>query len=163
MLSLGLIPTLSAAPSNVHISFVQPEKFSDFQIQGRQENVSAGIFSDEVSAYLSPIVAKRFPGCTLSLKFTDIDLSGRIDLSKTRKLANTRIDRNIASPLRMYFNFLLTDASGKVLASGSTSLVDSDYLYRYTYASNQAKADTLFYEKATLNRWLATLRPREPK
>jgi hypothetical protein len=157
LFSLGLIASLSAEPANVRINFVQPEKFSDFRIQGRQENVSAGIFRDQVSAYLSPIVAKRFPGDTLTLKFTDIDLAGRIDPSKTRRLSNVRIDRNTASPLRMYFDYTLTDSHGKILASGSQSLVDADYLYRYNYYSNQTKSDTLFYEKATLNRWITTL------
>jgi hypothetical protein len=154
---LSLTAALSAEPGNVRINFVQPENFSDFRIQGRQENVSAGIFRDQVSSYLSPIVAKRFPGDNLTLKFTDIDLAGRIDPSKTRKLSNVRIDRNIASPLRMYFDYTLTDSHGKILASGSQSLVDVDYLYRYNYYPNQTKSDTLFYEKATLNRWIGTL------
>jgi Protein of unknown function (DUF3016) len=159
ILSLGLTTALYAEASNVRISFDHPEKFSDFRIQGRQENVSAGIFRDEVSSYLSPIVAKRFPGSTLSLKFTDIDLAGRIDLSKTRRLSNVRIDRNIASPLRFYFDYALSDSRGKIVASGSKSLVDPDYLYRYTYYPNQTRSDTLFYEKATLNRWLGTVVP----
>jgi hypothetical protein len=156
LLSVGLTAAFSAEPGNVRINLVQPEKFSDFQIQGRQENVSAGIFRDQISSYLSPIVAKRFPGDKLILTFTDIDLAGRIDPSKTRKLANIRIDRNIASPLRLYFDYTLTDSKGKVLASGSKSLVDTDYLYRYTYYSNEAKTATLFYEKATLYRWIDT-------
>jgi hypothetical protein len=35
--------------------------------------------------------------------------------------------------------------------------VDADYLYRYNYYPEQTKSDPLFYEKAVLNRWLATL------
>jgi hypothetical protein len=160
---LGLAAALSAEPGNVRINFVQPEKFSDFQIQGRLENVSAGIFRDQVSAYLAPVVAKRFPGDQLSLTFTDIDLAGRNDFSRTRKLANIRIDRNIASPLRLYFDYTLTDSRGKVLASGSKSLVDADYLYRYNYYPEQTKSKTLFYEMATLNRWIDTLNPSQVK
>jgi len=159
ILSLGLTAAFCTEAGNVRISFDHPEKFSDFRIQGRQENVSAGIFRDEVSSYLSPIVARRFPGSTLSLRFTDIDLAGRIDLSKTRKLSNVRIDRNIASPLRLYFDYALADSGGKILARGSKSLVDPDYLYRYNYYPNQTKGNTLFYEKATLNRWLGTVVP----
>src|ERR1700730_18957529 len=92
LLSLGLMASLSAEPGNVRINFVQPEKFSDFRIKGRQENVSADIFRDQVSSYLSAAVAKRFPGDTLNLTFTDIDLAGRIDFSKTRRLSNIPID-----------------------------------------------------------------------
>lgn len=158
MVCLGLATTHSTEPSNVRISFVQPRKFSDFRIQGRQENVSAGIFRDEVTAYLSPYVAKRFPGAVLTLNFTDIDLAGRIDPSKTRKLPNARIDRNVASPLRLYFDYTLTDSQSNILARGSKGLADTDYLYRYNYYPNQNKSDTLFYEEATMNRWIATLR-----
>jgi hypothetical protein len=156
LLSVGLVTAFSAEPGNVRIQFVQPEKFSDFRIQGRQENVSAGLFRDQVSSYLAPLVAGRFPGDKLTLTFTDIDLAGRIDPSKTRRLSDIRIDRNIASPLRLYFDYTLTNSSGKILASGSKSLVDADYLYRYTYYSDQAKSATLFYEKATLSRWIDT-------
>jgi hypothetical protein len=163
LFGIGLTTAFSAEPGNVRINFVQPEKFSDFRIQGRQENVSAGIFRDQVSRYLSPIVAKRFPGDNLTLTFTDIDLAGRMDPSRTRKLSNIRIDRNIASPLRLYFDYTLTDSNGKILASGSKSLVDPDYLYRYTYYSERAKSATLFYEQATLSRWLDTSNLSEAK
>ena len=54
LLSVGLTAAFSAEPGNVRITFVQPERFSDFRIQGRQENASAEIFRDQVSAYLSP-------------------------------------------------------------------------------------------------------------
>jgi hypothetical protein len=152
---LGLATVFSAEPGNVRISFDHPRRFSDFRIQGRQEIDSAAIFRDEVSSYLSPLVAKRFPGSTLSLRFTDIDLAGRIDPYRIRRLNNVRIDRNIASPLRLYFSYTLANSRGEILASGSESLVDPEYLYRYTYYPNQTRSDTLFYEKATLNRWLA--------
>jgi hypothetical protein len=156
LLNVGLTTVFSAEPCNMRINLIQPEKFSDFRIQGRQENVSAGIFRDQISAYLSPLVARRFPGDKLALTFTDIDLAGRIDPSKTRNLSNIRIDRNIASPLRLYFDYTLTDSNGKILARGSKSLVDADYLYRYTYYPNQPKSTPLFYEKATLSRWIDT-------
>jgi hypothetical protein len=159
ILGLGLTAVRSAEPSNVRISFVQPERFSDFRIQGRQEIVSAAIFRDDVSTYLSPIVAKRFPGCTLSLKFTNIDLAGRIATSHPLKLNNVRIDRNIAFPLRLYFDYQLSDSHGRTLAAGSKGLVDTDYLYRYNYYPNQTKTETLFYEKVTLYRWLSTVTP----
>jgi len=157
ILGLCLATAFSAEAGNVHISFDHPRRFSDFRIQGRQEIESAGIFRDEVSGYLSPLVAKRFPGSTLSLSFTDIDLAGRIDPYRIRRLNNVRIDRNIASPLRLYFSYTLANSRGKILASGSKSLVDPEYLYRCTYYPNQTRSDTLFYEKATLNRWLGTV------
>ncbi len=163
LFSVGLTTAFSKEPENVRINFVQPKNFSDFHIQGRLEEPSAGIFRDQISAYLSPIIAKRFPGDTLTLTFTNIDLAGRIDPSKTRKLSNVRIDRNVASPLRLYFDYALTDSHGNMLATGSKSLVDADYLYRYTYYPEQAKSATLFYEKVTLYRWIDTSNLSEAK
>jgi hypothetical protein len=159
ILALGLTAILSAEPSNVRINFVQPGRFSDFRIQGRQETASAAIFRDEVSTYLSPLVARRFPGCTLSLKFTDIDLAGRIATSHPLKFNNLRIDRNVASPLRLYFDYKLSDSQGKTLTGGAKSLVDPDYLYRYSYYPNEVRNQILFYEKATLYRWFRTVTP----
>ena len=159
ILGLALTAVFSAEPSNVRISFLRPGTFSDFRIQGRQEIASAAIFRDDVATYLSPVVAKRFPGCTLSLKFTNIDLAGRIATSVPPRLSNIRIDRNLASPLRLYFGYKLSDSHGRTLAAGSKTLVETDYLYRYNYYPNQPKTETLFYEKAALYRWLGTVTP----
>ena len=80
LLIFGVCAALASEPGNIRIEFVHPERFTDFRILGRQEIESAQIFRDQVSSYLSPVVAKRFPGATLSLKFTDIDLAGRYEL-----------------------------------------------------------------------------------
>jgi len=157
--SLGMWAALAGEPSNVRIEFVHPERFSDFQILGLQEIKSAPIFRDRVSAYLSPVVARRFPGATLTLKFTNIDLSGRLEPWRIRKFTNVRFDHNVASPLRLFFDYTLTDSIGRVLTSGSTSLVDGDYLYRYAYYPNIEQTAPLFYEKVTLYRWLNYLTP----
>jgi hypothetical protein len=159
LLNLGVCGALASEPSNVRIEFVHPERFSDFRIQGRQAIESASIFRDHVSAYLSPNVARRFPGSTLTLSFTDIDLSGRLEPWRIREFNNVRFDHNVASPLRLFFDYTLTDSKGKVLASGSKSLVVGDYLSRYAYYPNVEQTQTLFYEKVTLNRWLDYLTP----
>jgi Protein of unknown function (DUF3016) len=154
LLSFGTWAALASEPGNVRIEFVHPERFSDFSIQGRQGIPSASIFRDRVSAYLSPNVARRFSGATLTLTFTDIDLAGRLEPWRLRKFTNVRFDHNVASPLRLFFDYTLTNSKGGVLASGSESLVDGDYLYRYAYYPNIEKTQTLFYEKVTLKRWL---------
>jgi hypothetical protein len=64
-----------------------------------------------------------------------------------------------ASPLRLYFDYTLTDSKARILASGSKALVDGNYLYRYIYYPNSARWGTLFYEQATLKRWLDYLTP----
>jgi hypothetical protein len=163
VLGLGLTTAFSTEPGNVRIEFVHPERFSDFQIQGRQEITSAPIFRDNVSAYLSPYVARRFPGATLTLRFTDIDLAGRVRWERIRRFNDVRFDREMGgSPLRLYFNYTLSDSKGRILASGSKALVEDDYIQRYIYYPNIEKNATLFYEKAALNRWLSYLAPSGP-
>jgi hypothetical protein len=135
---------------------VHPERFTDFRIQGRQESASAQIFRDQVSSYLSPVVAARFPGATLSLRFTDIDLAGRLEPWRIRKFNDVRFDFD-GSPLRLYFRYTLTDSKGRVLAGDSKSLVEPYYLHRYIGYPNSEKVSTLFYEKAALSRWLSSL------
>jgi Protein of unknown function (DUF3016) len=159
LLLFGTFAALGSEPGNVRIEFVHPERFTDFKILGRQEIESAQIFRDEVSPYLSPVMAKRFPGATLFLKFTDINLAGRYELSRTRNFNNVRFDRDIASPLRLEFEYTLTDPKGKVLTSGPKSLVETDYLRRYINYPNSEKVSTLFYEKVTLSLWLRYLTP----
>jgi hypothetical protein len=164
LICLGACAALANEPSNVRIEFVHPERFSDLEIQGRQAITSAPIFRDQVSSYLSPYVAKRFPGATLTLRFTDIDLAGRLNWGRIRKFNDVRFDRNMgANPLRLYFDYTLSDSKGRILASGSKALVDGDYIQRYVYRYPPSEQwDTLFYEKATLVRWLDYLTPAGP-
>jgi Protein of unknown function (DUF3016) len=154
IISLGASAALAVENSNVRIEFVHPERFSDFRIQGRPQIESVPIFRERVSAYLSPKVARRFPGSTLILRFTDIDLAGRLEPGRIRKFTNVRFDRNVASPLRLFFDYTLTDSKGRFLTGGSKGLVVGDYLYRYAYYPNIEQTQTLFYEKVTLGRWL---------
>ena len=161
LICLGACAALANEPSNVRIELVHPERFSDLQIQGRQEVTSAPIFQNQIASYLSPYVARRFPGATLTLKFTNVDLAGRLDWWRNRKFNDVRFARNMgANPLRLYFDYTLTDSKGRILASGSKALVDGDYIQRYIYEyPPSAQWDTLFYEKATLHRWLDYLTP----
>jgi hypothetical protein len=154
IVTLGLATANAAEASNVRIEFVNPKHFSDFRIQGRNEIASVPIFREKISHYLSPTVAKRYPGATLSLKFTDINLAGRLNTSDTRRLNNVRIEREGALPLRLDFDYALSDSRGKVLESGSKSLVDSDYLRRYVNYPISLRGSPLFYERETISRWL---------
>jgi hypothetical protein len=159
MVSLGFSTAQAAAPSNVRIDFVHPERFTDFRIQGRNEFDSARIFQNQVSEYLAPILAKRFPGETLSLTFTDINLAGSLPQSHIRNFNNVRFDRDGASPLQLQFAYTLADSKGRVTAKGSKSLVDSDYLYYHINYPNSEKVSTLFYEKVALSKWVSYLQP----
>jgi hypothetical protein len=158
LISLALSTAQAAEPSNVEIGYDRPIRFTDFRIQGRNEIDSAKIFRDQISPSLSGTIAERFPGAKLSLRFTDINLAGHPS-SRIRNFNNVRFDREGASPLRLEFQYTLTDSKGRVLAAGTKSLVDADYLRRYINYPNSDKVTTLFYEKTTLTRWLDDLTP----
>ena len=147
------------ATNNVRIEFVHPERFSDFRIQGWTETESAGIFRNKISNFLSPTVAQRFPGATLTLKFTDIDLAGRYRWGSVRRFNNVRFARDFQSPIRLFFDYTLTDPKGRILASGSTGVTNNEYLYHYNYYPLNQRTDTLFYESVTLDRWVSALTP----
>ena len=161
MLSLALSPAKAAEPRNVRINFVHPEHFTDFRIQDRDENASVPIFRAEVSSYLAPLPAKRFPGQTLTLTFTDIDLAGR--LGNRPRFNQVRFNHQFGSPIRMSFDYTITDSKGNIVAGGSKALLGQDYLHDYDYYPQSLKTSPVFYEKAALSKWLRRLEPSGSK
>ena len=157
VLSLGLSATQATEPNNVRIEFVHPERFTDFRIQDRDENASVPIFRSEVSNSLSPLVAKRFPGKTLTLRFTNIDLAGR--LGNRPRFNQVRFNHQFGSPIRLSFDYTITDSKGNILEGGSKALLAQDYLHDYDYYPQSLKTSPVFYEKATLLKWVRRLEP----
>jgi Protein of unknown function (DUF3016) len=157
IVSLGLSNARAEETSNVRIEFVHPERFTDFQIQGRDENSSVPIFRNEVSSHLSGIVSKRFPGKTLTLRFTDIDLGGR--LGNRPRFNDVRFNHQWGPPIRMAFDYTMTDSKGNVVAAGSKTLLEQDYLHQYINYPQSLKTSPVFYEEATLANWLRALEP----
>jgi hypothetical protein len=162
IVTLGLSSAHATEPSNVHIEFVHPERFTDFTIQGRDEIASVPIFRDAISTYISAIVAKRFPGKTLTLRFTNIDLAGRMEPWRIRRFNDVRWDREFQSPLRLYFDYTLTDSKGTVLTGGSQSILDQLYLQRHIDYPPSTAFSPLFYEKLDLANWVRRLTPSNP-
>ena len=146
-------PASQAVPSSsVRIEFVNPYSFTDIRIHGYNEAKSAKLFADEMTAALSPIVAKAAPGCTLVLQFTDIDLGGRYEPWKGPQKNNIRYERQWL-PLRMTFNYTLRDSRGKVLTQGTKSLTDTLYLGWNAVGTYWENWDYLYYEKKQLIKW----------
>ena len=104
---------VAASSSNVVMTFVHPERFTDFRVQDRNEWDSAAWFTRNMTEALAPTVAQQAPGCTLAFRFTDIDLGGRY----RRNLSNhVRFYDNGREPIRLYFDYTLTDPRGRVIA-----------------------------------------------
>ncbi len=161
IVSLSLSTAQATEASNVRVEFVHPERFTDFRIQDRDENASVPIFRSAVSSYLSSLVAKRFPGETLTLRFTDIDLAGR--LSNRPQANSIRFNHDWGPPIRLYFDYSVTDSKGTIVASGSKSLLAQEYLYHYDYYTPSMKSSPVFYEEVTLLKWVRSLEPSSSK
>jgi hypothetical protein len=146
--------TLAASSSNVVMTFVHPERFTDMRIQGRNEWDSSAKFAREMTELLSPTVAQQAPGCTLTFRFTDIDLGGRYKYNSIQRFNNVRFYSNGRLPIRFYFAYTLTDPRGRVIASGSDSAVDT--LYAGYNPSEPAKLahEEFYFEKETLIYWI---------
>jgi hypothetical protein len=134
----------------VTVQFVNPAKFTDFLIRGRDANYTAGVFANDVTAELTPVIKRKYPNGSLVLRFTDIDLAGRYSTRGVRV-------HNGTHPARMNFDFALSDSNGKSLAKGSTRLVDSSN--PRSSAHDAKRSQVFYYERRLLNRWLQKLSP----
>jgi hypothetical protein len=146
---LASVPALGAPRGTVNIQYVQPSKFTDFSIYGRDYQWSASYFSTQISDDLAPVLERKVPGGKLTLTFTDIDLAGHY---RGRGGSDVRIVRGEIRPARMSFAFLLQDSAGRTLANGSTRITDNSS--QSSLAHHPRRSTPLYYEKRMLERWL---------
>ena len=137
-----------AASSVVTIQYVDPGRFTDFSVHGRDVRYSASVFTQEVTRTLEPVMGQRFPGDLLTLRFTDIDLAGR---RSSAGASSVRVVRN-RTPARLSFDYVLRDQSGRTVASGSQRLVDTAHA-----SSSRNRSGSLNNESRMLRRWLESL------
>jgi Protein of unknown function (DUF3016) len=140
----------STGPSVVTIQFVNPGSFTDFSVQGRDLQHSVTVFRQQITQTLEPVMESRFPGCFLTMRFTNIDLAGRRNAigASSARVVRTR------TPTRFSFFYVLQDKSGSVIASGSERVVDTA---RLSLSGNPNQNRLLANESRTLRRWLQTL------
>jgi hypothetical protein len=150
-LFLATVTDAQSAGATATVRFVNPAKFTDFKLRGRDANYTAQVFTNSVSDELTPILRQKYPNATLLLRFTDIDLAGRYSVARDARIIGE------GHPARMSFDFLLTDSNGKVLAKGSTRLVDDSSVR--SNLRDPKRSQSFYYERRILNRWLRTLSP----
>jgi Protein of unknown function (DUF3016) len=151
--SSGRSSSYTRTGPNVRIEFTNPKYFTDIRIHDFDEFKSAKIFGNEMTGALTPVVAKYAAGCTLTLQFTDIDLGG---LYKPWRPQHSQIRYDVDShPIRMTFNYTLTDSRGRVLSQGTKSLVKALYQGWDVGGYYWQNWDYLYYEKQTLLKWAA--------
>jgi disulfide oxidoreductase YuzD len=150
LLMVGYAGSVSGAGVEpITVQFVDPAKFTDFTIRGRDANYTAKVFADSVRDELTPILKQKYPNSNLVLRFTDIDLAGWYSAAR-----DVRIKKGI-HPIRMSFAFQLIDSSGKVLANGTTQLTDPANVSSGKYDPRRSKV--FYFERRALNRWFRTL------
>lgn len=150
---LASAPVLGAPRSTVEIQYVQPAKFTDFRIYGRDAQWSASYFASQISDDLRPALDRKVPGGKLTLQFMDIDLAGHYP---SRGGSSVRVVRGQTRPARMSFTFSLQDSSGRVVASGNTRITDNSS--QTSLAHDPRRKQALYYEKRMLEKWLRSLK-----
>src|ERR1700739_2534488 len=99
---LASTPVLGASRATVDVQYVQPAKFTDFRIYGRDAQWSASYFASQISDDLTPALERKVPASNLTLRFTDIDLAGHYP---SRGGSSVRAVRGQIRPARMSFTF----------------------------------------------------------
>jgi hypothetical protein len=137
-----------SGPAVVRVDFVDPVTFTDFRINGRDFQHSSTVFTRDVTSALRPVMARRFPGHTLSLRYTNIDLAGR-RTSGPQGLRVVSANR----PPRLAFDYVLQNPSGRTIATGSQRLVASE-----PASSSESRTRPVQIEANMMRRWLQNLR-----
>ena len=141
-------PSAPSAPAVVAIDYIDPTRFTDFRINNRDFQYSSTVFTRDVTAALRPVMARRFPGHTLKLRYTDIDLASR----RTWGPQGLRVVSGSTRPW-LVFDYVLQNPSGRMLASGSRRLIATA-----PASSAESRAHPVQIEADLMQRWLNSLR-----
>ena len=141
-------PVAPSAPAVVRIDFVDPGRFTDFRINNRDFQHSSTVFTRDVTSALRPVMARRFPGHTLNLRYTNIDLVSR----RTSGPQGLSVVSG-STPPWLAFDYVLQNPSGRTIASGSRRLVASA-----PASSFESRSRPVQIEANMMQRWLQTLR-----
>ena len=140
-------PSAPSGPAVVTIDFADPGRFTDFRINNQDFQRSSTVCIRDVTSALRPVMARRFPGHTLKLRYTNIDLAGR----RTPGPQGLRVV-SANTPPWMAFDYVLQNPSGRTVASGSRRLVAAA-----PASSSESRSHPVQIEADLMRRWLQTL------
>lgn len=142
------------ATARVSVTYVNPEKFAENRMFGAQDRFNHIDYLTELKAYLIKRGEKILaPGQRLHVNITDIQLAGAYEPGRGPQSDHIRMMRDIYMP-RIDLDFQLTDQDGKVLHEGKRVLRDLNYLRSGLNAPGARSGESLYYDKALLERWL---------
>jgi hypothetical protein len=140
----------AAVPDNVHVSYKDPQHFTEAKRSSGVHLVKANDYLKPLKEYITQRAARILaPGQRLDIEVTDVDRAGEYEPWRGPRFDDVRIIKDIYPP-RIDLDFTLTGADGKVLRQGQRKLRDTAFLTR----SSMGNQDSLRYEKALIDRWL---------
>lgn len=156
--TLLVVLALCAAPAayaaTAEVQFVHPEKFTD--AGGTRQWVDSDTTLGGLKEHLVKEAATRLPADQkLYVDITDVNLAGWYDRRQTFAHEVRIVKRD--HPPRINLAFRLVGADGSVIKQGERKLRDPDFLNGGNLGYEN---DSLRFEKAMLDRWLAREFPR---
>jgi len=154
-LLLALPATHAAAPGNparVVLTFQDPGKFTDIEINGFTDDSARGVIFDQLNAHLAALARRHLAeGQTLTITMTDVDLAGAVEPWRGPQFQTLRIVRETYPP-RLRFTYQLTGPDGTVLKEGKENLTDLAFMFH----ARPFNEDITRYEKELLTDWMRT-------
>ena len=133
--------------SNVSVTFVEPEKFTDVRRPEWEHNSPALLAA--LAKFMQDTGERTLaPDMTLFIKVTDVKLAGDFEPWLGPPFNQTRIIKSVYQP-RIVLEFRLLDDRGRIVKQGKRHLTDVDYQRR----DAQLKEEYLRYEKNMLRDW----------
>jgi len=146
----ALVGGAAATRADVHVSFNQPERFSDASPSGQRGPARERTLR-EIAAHLERLGTRYLkPGQTLMVEISDVDLAGRIDPWRMGA-DHLRILSGSTWP-RIVLRYTLTQ-DGAPPRTAEETVADLDYQSR---PEGRMSSDPLRYEKAMLDEWFRT-------
>ena len=142
-----------ASDARVSVTYVNPEKFAENRFFGMQDRFNHIDYLTQLKAHLIKRGETTLkPGQRLQVNIIDIQLAGAYEPGRGPQSDHVRMMREIYPP-RIDLNFKLSDQDGKVVREGERVLRDLNYL-QSGLSTPGARGESLYYEKALLDRWL---------
>ena len=159
-LAAALLPALALAqPKAVDVRFGDLDKFTDFRLTDSGAERERPDLADDLRRLLERRGPQFIPaGSHLDVTIRDVDMAGELEPNMRSPHMMTRIVRGVYIP-RIDLDFKLVGADGRVLKEGRRELRDPSFLNGPRVSSY--RNESLAYEKAMLDRWLAREFPAE--
>lgn len=139
-----------AKASRIEVSFVEPDKFTDFKQDYYDSDRGRDHLIQQLTAHLEWLARHYVPeGAKLEVKITDIDLAGDFEPWRDVRYSSIRFLKEVYPP-RMKLDFRLIGADGKVISEGHRELSELGYLSHNLLPAS----DGLRYDKEVLTDWM---------